>query len=71
MYITRDDPTSIILTKFEVDMTIRCRVIAFLSADTARDLVTLTFDLMTLLSCMAGHMANLATKYEDPTHIRS
>ena len=52
-YITRDDPTSIILTKFEVDMTIRCRVIAFLSADTARDLVTLTFDLLTLNSCPA------------------
>ena len=35
--------TSIIPTKFEVDMTIHCRVIAFLSADTSRDLVTLTF----------------------------
>jgi len=45
--------TSIIPTNFEVDMTIRCRVIAFLSADTARDLVTLTFDLMTLNSCPA------------------
>jgi len=33
-------PTSIILTRFEVDMTINCRVIAFLSADTSRDLVT-------------------------------
>jgi len=33
--------TSIIPTKFEVDMTIHCRVIAFLSADTSRDLVTL------------------------------
>jgi len=41
---------SIILTKFDVDMTIRCRVIAFLSADTSRDLVTLTFDLLTLNS---------------------
>jgi len=29
--------------ELQVDMTIRCRVIAFLSADTARDLVTLTF----------------------------
>ena len=63
-------PTSIIPTKFEVDMTIHCRVIAFLSADTARDLVTLTFDLEQL-SCMAGHVASLATKYEDPTHIHS
>jgi len=32
-------------------MTINCRAIAFLSADTARDLVTLTFDLLTLNSC--------------------
>jgi len=37
-------------TKFEVDMTVHCRVIAFLFADTARDLVTLTFDLLTLNS---------------------
>ena len=44
-------PTSIIPTTFEVDMTIHCRVIAFLSADTTRDLVTLTFDLLTLNSC--------------------
>ena len=36
-------PTSIIPTKFEVDMTIRCRVIAFLSAETLRDFVTLIF----------------------------
>ena len=46
-------PTSIIPTKFEVDMTIHCRVIAFLSADTARDLVTLTFYLLTFNSCCA------------------
>jgi len=37
-------------TKFEVDVTVHCRVIAFLFADTARDLVTLTFDLLTLNS---------------------
>jgi len=43
-------------------MTIHCRVIAFWSADTARDLVTLTFDLEQL-SYMAGHVTNLATKY--------
>jgi len=42
--------TSIILTKFEVDMTIHCRVTAFLSAVTSRDLVTLTFDHLTLSS---------------------
>jgi len=44
-------PTSIIPTKFEVDMTIHCRVTAFLYADTSRDLVTLTFVLLTLNSC--------------------
>jgi len=43
--------TLIIPTKFEVDMTIHCRVKAFLSADTSRDLLTLTFDLLTLSSC--------------------
>ena len=46
-------PTSIISTKFEVDMTTHCRFIAFLSVDTSRDLVTLTFDLLTLSSCYA------------------
>ena len=46
-------PTSIIPTKFELDMTIPCRVIAFLSDDMARDPVTLTFDLLSLKSCTA------------------
>jgi len=46
-------PTSIIQTKFEVYMTTHCRVIAFLSADTSRDFVTLTFDLLTVNSCCA------------------
>jgi len=46
-------PTLIIPTKFEVDRTIHCRVTAFLSADTSRDLVTLTFDLLTLNSWCA------------------
>jgi len=36
-------PTSIIPTRFEVDMVINCRVTVFLSADTSRDLVTLIF----------------------------
>ena len=36
-------PTSIILTKLEVNMTVHCRGIAFSSADTSCDLVTLTF----------------------------
>jgi len=40
--------TSVVPTRFEVDMTIHCRVIAFLSANTLRDLVTLTFDVLTL-----------------------
>jgi len=44
-------PTLIIPTMFEVDMTIDCRVTAFLSADTSRALVTLTFDLLILNSC--------------------
>jgi len=44
---------SIIPTKFEVDITTHCRVIAFLSDDLSRDLVTLTFDLLTLNSCHA------------------
>ena len=60
-------PTSIISTKFEVDMTIHCRVTAFLSADTSRDLVTLTFDLLTLNSCHTWRV----TKFEAPTLIRS
>ena len=40
-------------TKFEVDTTIHCLVInSVIAADTLRDLVTLTFDLLTLVS---GH----------------
>ena len=46
-------PTSIIPAWFEVDMTKHCRVIAFLSADTSRNLVTFTFDLLTLNICHA------------------
>jgi len=49
--------TLIIPTKFEVDMTIHCRVTACLSADTSRDLVTLTFDLLTLNSCRTWRIA--------------
>ena len=44
-------PTSIIPARLEVDMIIHCEVIAFLSADTSRDLVTLTFTVLTLNSC--------------------
>jgi len=64
-------PTSIIPTKFEVDMTIHCRVVAFLSADTSRDLVTLTLDLLTLNSCSSWRVTWLATKFEHTTPIRS
>jgi len=61
-YTTRVDPTSIILTKLEVDMTIHCRDIAFLSADTSRDcdLHLWPFHLEQL-EYMAGHVTNLAT----------
>jgi len=44
-------PTSTIPTRYEVDMTIHCRVIAFLSADTSRDLVNLTFELLISNCC--------------------
>jgi len=66
-------PTSIIPTRYEVDMTIHCRVIAFLSDDTSRDLVILTFELFDLeqLQYMAGHVTNLVTKFEDLLPIRS
>ena len=42
-----------LLLLFEVDMTIHCQVTAFLSADTSREFVTLTIDLLTLNSCCA------------------
>ena len=43
--------TALVSTKFEVDTTIRC-LVSVIAADTLRDLVTLTFDLLTLVS---GH----------------
>ena len=56
-------------------MTIHCRVIAFLSADTSRDFVSLTFDVCPFdfeqLTHMADHVNNPATKFEDPTPTRS
>jgi len=60
--------TSIIPTKFEIDMPIHCRVTAFLSADTSRDLVTLTFDLLTLNSCSAWRVTwpTLPPSYNTP-----
>ena len=65
-------------TKFEVDTTIRCldhRLPRYsvIAADTLRDLVSLTFDLLNFghWSYMAGHVVNPITKFEDPTAIRS
>ena len=49
-YTTCVDSHSDNSNKFEVDMTTHCWVIAFF-ADTLHDLVTLTFDLLTLNSC--------------------
>jgi len=47
-----------------------------IAADTLRDLVTFTFDLLTLFgliqwSYMAGHVVNPSTMFEDPTAVRS
>ena len=67
MYTTRIDP----LTKIEVDMTIHCRVTAFLVwwyVTRPGDLDLWPFDLEQL-SLMAGHVTNPATKFEDPTTI--
>jgi len=58
-------------TKFEIDTTIRLSSYSVIAADTLRDLVTLTFDLLTgQLSYMAGHVINPSTKFEDPMAIR-
>jgi len=69
-YTTRVDPHVDNSHLVWFDMIINCRVIAFLSADTSCDLVTLTFDLEQM-SYMASHVINLATKYDDPTPVRS
>ena len=63
-------PTSIIPTKFEVDMTIHCRVIAFCLLIRHVTLWPWPFDLEQL-QCMAGHVTNLATVLEDSMPIRS
>jgi len=66
-------PTSIIPNKFEVDMTIHCRVIAFLYADTSRDLVN--FALLTLNSWSTWRVTwptlLPSLNFEDPTPINS
>jgi len=64
--------TLIIPTKFEVGMCIPRRVIAFFVCWYATwpcDLDLWPLDLEQL-QCMAGHVANLATKLEDPMPIR-
>ena len=51
--MSRDAHLSLtVSTKFEVDTIIRCLVYSIIAADTLRDLVTLTFDVLTLVS---GH----------------
>jgi len=57
---------STIPTRFEVYMTIECQVIAFLSASTSRDFLTLTFYILTSNSCSPWRV-----KFEDPTPISS
>jgi len=66
-------PTSIIPTKFEVDMCIHCRVIAFFFCWYVTWPCNLDFWPFNIkqLQSMAGHVTNLATKLEDPTPILS
>jgi len=59
---------TVIISKFEVDMTIHCRDIAFLLL--IRYMTLWPFDLEQL-SYMAGHVTNPAIKLEDATPIRS
>jgi len=63
-------PTSIIHTKFEVDMTILPSYSVFICWYIAWPCDLWPFDLEQL-QCMAGHGFNLATKLEDPLLIRS
>jgi len=66
-------PTLIIPARFKVDMIIHCRLIGFfvcLHVTWPCDLDLWSFDLEHTL-CMANHVANTATKYEDPTCIHS
>ena len=49
-----------------------CTGAQFVAGETLRDLVTLTFDLLTLTSSyIAGHVINTAKKLEDPMPVRS
>jgi len=48
--VSRDAHLAVtVSTKFKVDTTIRCLVNSVIAADTLRDLVTLTFDHLTLV----------------------
>jgi len=71
-YTTLVDPTLIIRTKFEVDMTIHCRVIAICLLIHHETLWPWPWPFnLEHLQCMAGHVTNFATKLEDPMPIRS
>ena len=61
----------IIPTKFEVDMTIHCRVIAFCLPLCHVTLWPWPLIFWPWRVTMASHVTNPATKYEDPTPIRS
>ena len=70
-YTTRVDPTSTIPTGFEVDITINCRVIAFCLPLCHVTLWPWPLIFWPWRVTMASHVTNPATKYEDPTPIRS
>jgi len=68
--VSRDAHLAVtVSTKFEVDTTIRCLVIALLLLIRY---VTLTLDLdFGQWSYMTGHVVNPSTKFEEPTAVRS
>jgi len=63
--------TSIIPTRFEVDTIIHCRVLALLSADTSRDLVTLNIDLLNLNRCYTWRVMCPTFPPSMKTHVTS
>ena len=62
--------TAIIPTRCDADMTIHCRVFVCWYVMWPCDLDLWPFD-VEQLTYMAGHVTNLATKFENPTPIRS